>query len=210
MARQTKSDELNLIPIDRYFREMELSTEEIEQRISFAEELLDIFLYVFGLCDVLLALGESDISIVEDALTERYLECVENRFPDMDGDLKQEVDSYIKTISADIVATSKKNTIDDGKPYGSNYERAVSCAENESNSISNAIQMQKAIDEGYKMKTWITMNDNKVRHSHWLCDGETIGIHDEFEVGKERMLYPRQLGKSPKEVIGCRCSLMFS
>lgn len=76
MARQTKSDELNLIPIDRYFREMELSTEEIEQRISFAEELLDIFLYVFGLCDVLLALGESDISIVEDALTERYLECM--------------------------------------------------------------------------------------------------------------------------------------
>lgn len=213
MASQTKRDELNTLSIEKYFGEMELSDEEKELRIDLAEELELIFLYVFMLADVMSALDDTiDEGLLLESLVDRYMAVVDEFYPDIPKSVRDEVSQYVSDISNEIVKTTVKNVPnkDGTKPYGTNAQRALQCAENEANTVGNAMQYKKAISDGMTKKTWVTLGDEKVRHTHYLTDGETIGIYDEFEVGTEKMLYPRQLGKSAREVIGCRCSLKYS
>lgn len=207
---QLKSDELNVIPIEQYFGEMELSEEEKEKRIDLAEELDLIFFYLFLVIQAEQKLGkEHDIDFYTDLILDKYADSVEEVLGAIEGKQAQaDIQEYIKNISREIVQT----TIDHvGEEYYTSHDRATYVAENEANTVANTYQLQKAITDGYTTKTWITLKDNKVRHTHFLADGETIGIYDLFEIGSSKMAYPKDSshGAKAREIVNCRCSLRY-
>lgn len=61
-------------------------------------------------------------------------------------------------------------------------------------------------------KTWISMRDERVRHSHVNTDGQTIPANLDYEVGPDEkgrtatMPYPRYPQAPVRETAGCRCS----
>lgn len=56
------------------------------------------------------------------------------------------------------------------------------------------------------------MCDRRVRHTHEMVDGETIGIYDAFEVGDALMMFPKDdsLGAGQEEIANCRCVVEYS
>lgn len=56
-------------------------------------------------------------------------------------------------------------------------------------------------------KTWVTMQDNKVRESHEMANFQTVPISQPYIVGGYSLMYPgdTSMGAPLKEVSGCRC-----
>lgn len=61
---------------------------------------------------------------------------------------------------------------------------------------------------GYTRKRWVSREDDRVRHTHAIADGQTVGVHDHFHVGASFMAYPGDKTAPPGEVINCRCALV--
>ncbi len=60
-------------------------------------------------------------------------------------------------------------------------------------------------------KMWATMGDGRVRPSHKLVDGQTVGINEAFTLPGGKLLYPSDssLGASFEEIVGCRCHAIY-
>lgn len=59
-------------------------------------------------------------------------------------------------------------------------------------------------------KTWITMDDEKVRDTHWYIDNLKVGINDYFyTLDGDRALRPYGFEK-PENSINCRCYLKYT
>jgi len=59
------------------------------------------------------------------------------------------------------------------------------------------------------MKVWNSMDDDSVRPSHWVIDGEAVGVHEKFKVGVFRLAFPRDPSAPSVETMGCRCFLTY-
>ena len=94
---------------------------------------------------------------------------------------------------------------------GFRYE-AMLIAENETNSVCEYTAFQDAIDAGKTRKTWNTMIDKRVRHTHADLEGVTIPIMERFMVGAYEMYQPKDstLGAGMEEIAGCRCWCTYS
>lgn len=70
-------------------------------------------------------------------------------------------------------------------------------------------ELDTAIADGAKAKTWHTMEDFRVRDSHDYLEGVTVGIDDVFATyaGAETY-YPGEFGIAEEDV-NCRCWLTF-
>lgn len=90
--------------------------------------------------------------------------------------------------------------------------RSIAIGCDESNAVYNYDKEQRAIAEGYTMKSWITCRDNRVRSSHIGVDGKTINIFKPFTVGESLMMFPmdNSLGADKREIFGCRCIVEYS
>lgn len=90
-------------------------------------------------------------------------------------------------------------------------DRAIDVAENESNTVFSIIEHDDAVRDGKTTKRWITEQDEKVRHTHREVDFMEIPIDEPFTVGDSLLLFPRDdsLGANPRELIRCRCSLIY-
>ena len=64
----------------------------------------------------------------------------------------------------------------DSGGYWLSYNRAEDIAKNEANTFLNYTDYVDAKERGATKKRWLTMLDNKVRPSHFMVEGETIGI----------------------------------
>ena len=97
-------------------------------------------------------------------------------------------------------------------PYFTSVERAMNIAANEANTIGNYREYTRMVKQGYKYKTWITMLDDKVRHTHAEANGYKVGIFDSFHIGASEMSFPRDysLGAGAEEIVNCRCSLKYT
>lgn len=62
--------------------------------------------------------------------------------------------------------------------------------------------------QGYTHKTWISQRDDKVRHSHFLAEGQRVKIDEHFSVGNDLLMYPGDPAGQAEEVINCRCTLI--
>lgn len=204
-------DEINdlsqnkIFDIESYFDEMELSDEEKEKRKEFAESMVDVMLFIFALFSVMRQYDYINKQYIISQLRSRYSDVV-LKYMDID----KAVDDYIQKFSEEIVDTTLKYP--DEEYYLSN-DRATLVGVNEANSIFGYRQLQEAKDKGYTRKTWITEGDKKVRKTHREVDVKEIPIDEYFLVGDSLMMYPHDnitFDIDPKEVINCRCSVIYS
>ncbi len=194
-----------ILDIDDYFDEMELPDEEKEKRKEFSDSMVDVMLFIFSLFSVMRQYDYINKQYIVGQLKQRYSEIV-LKYMDID----KAVDNYIQKFSEEIVDTTLKYP--DEEYYLSN-DRAILLSVNEANSILGYRQLQEAKDRGYTRKTWITEGDRKVRKTHREVGMREISINEYFLVGDSLMMYPHDnitFDIDPKEVINCRCSVMYS
>jgi hypothetical protein len=60
------------------------------------------------------------------------------------------------------------------------------------------------------LKTWRTMDDDRVRLTHSMAEGQTIEINNYFLVGNASLMYPRDINAPINETINCRCAVEYS
>ena len=83
-------------------------------------------------------------------------------------------------------------------------------AETDSNRNSNEAAFLTAKKAGAKYKTWVTMDDERVRATHEYLHAMTIPIDDYFVTfDGDKALHPNGFSK-PENNINCRCQLTFA
>lgn len=198
-------EELNIIgrsiPFKDYFSEMDLTDEEKKDRIKLAEEFKILFLFLF------LHYKKEQSKELASMLQMKYKD-ISMAFLGKDKATAY-IEEYSKQLIEEIVRVTNENLKD---PYYTSADRATFIAENEANAIGGYRQHIEAIKSGKKYKTWITMNDKKVRHTHREVDNLKIPIFEPFQVGKSEMMFPtdQSLGAKLEEIVGCRCVLEYS
>lgn len=208
MASQ-KNDELNIlsaktsknrsIPYEQYFGEMGLDDIETERRIALAREFEAIFIGLFLLLETM---SDIDWGLLEQSLYEDYLHIAKKYLGMVNA--SEYIDELARNVSYDVLNVTK-NHLDD--EWYTSYDRAVFDAENEANSVGEYGEYVTAVKSGKTKKTWVTVKDMRVRHTHVDIGGKTIGIHELFNVGNSQFLFPKDMTYDPeaKEVVNCRC-----
>lgn len=204
-------DEINdlsqdeILNIDTCFDEMELSDEEKEKRKEFSESMMNIMLFIFALFSVMRQYDSINKQFIVSQLQSRYSELVLQYM-----DIDKMVDDYIQKFSEEIIDTTMKYPDEE---YYLSDDRALLVGVNEANSILGYQKLQEAKEKGYTKKTWITEGDKRVRKTHMEVDMQEIPIDEYFLVGDSLMMYPHDnitFDIDPKEVINCRCSIVYS
>lgn len=187
------------MPYDKYFGEMELSDEEKEERTELAKELEVLFLFLF------MAYKKEQVNEIKKILQDKYKD-IATAFIGVEK-ASSYIEEYSKKIIDETIRITNEN-IDD--PYYTSWDRAIAISENEANAIGNYRQQMEAVKSGKTKKTWLTMNDSKVRHTHKEVDSLTIPIFEAFRVGNSKMMFPKDSNGEMKEIAGCRCVLKYS
>lgn len=86
-------------------------------------------------------------------------------------------------------------------------DRKATIAEHEAFTAYNGGTYLAAKTAGEIDKTWLTKLDDRVRKTHRLLHGKTVGFSDTFEGG---LRFPGDPLASPQQTINCRCLLTFS
>lgn len=205
-------DEINdlsqdeILDISAYFDEMELSDEEKEKRKEFAEDFLEAVLFIFALFSVMQEYNYIKTDFIVNQLQSKYLELARKHGIDIDNRIK----AYINDFSEEIVNVTEKHIDEE---YFLSQDRATIISVNEAQTVLGYSELSEAIKNRYTKKKWITERDNKVRKTHREIDGLTIDISEPFLVGDSLMMYPHDnitFDIDPKEVINCRCSVVYS
>lgn len=60
-------------------------------------------------------------------------------------------------------------------------------------------------------KMWLSQRDKRVRDTHVIADGQTVGLNDFFNVGGAQLQFPGDFthGAPADEIVHCRCVLLF-
>lgn len=193
-------DQLNTLSYEQYFGEMDLTESEKKERIKLAEELEIIFLYYF------LLLHENQQKDYMRIIRDKYIE-VANKFLKVKK-MPAYILSYSAMLARKTVDVTNRHPKDE---YYTSKDRAMIISANESNVLGNYRQQIDAVKSGKRYKTWLTMRDDKVRHSHMVLNNKKIGIFDTFNVGGYEMSFPKDesFGASQEEIANCRCVLRY-
>lgn len=188
---------------ETYFGEMELDDKEKEDRIALAKKLEPIFLYFF----YMLLEGNSGTDDYRGYLSDNYKKIAVDFMKSRESTAY--LNGYIDEITDGIVDVTLSH---EGSEYYTSLERAMNIAANEANTIGNYRQYTQMVKQGYKYKMWVTMRDDKVRHTHVAVNGAKVGIFDSFHVGNAEMSFPRDasLGAGAEEIVNCRCTLKYT
>lgn len=200
-------DELNTMSVEpeKYFGEMNLTKEQIDERIQFTKDANDVLLDVMMLIVTMGDYGAIDYDYIRRTLVERFGALIAG-YVLMDDYLWQYVEDYAENFTDN----TKENIWND---WYISEDRALYNAENSANDTLNYKEYKKAIDDGFAFKTWRTEHDMKVRPTHSLVDGKKIPIEDLFVVGGVLMRFPKDYElayDAPRELIGCRCTIKYS
>lgn len=188
---------------ERYFGEMDLSDEEKQKRISFAEKLEDAMLFIFALYLIMRKYGHMNEKYIISQLREKYSEIVSEHMT-----LDKHMNGYIEEFSKETIYVTKRHNKEE---YFTSKGRAILLAENEANTSLNYGQYVDALKKGYKKKIWISERDSRVRVTHREVDGVEIPIDRSFLVGDSLMKFPKDtsMGASTTEIAGCRCTVKY-
>lgn len=221
-------DELNIlkrrsIPYTEYFGDMELTKEQKRKREALAlilEDVIAIFLDMFYTGTTIGFLNEIR---VKQELTYQLYDVLSKR-EEQFFETEQELDKYVsetvkQTYDATFTNMVKEPDAYDytgNKPYWVSDDRAMFIAENEANTLMNSAEFVDAKKKGKTHKIWMSYGDERVRPTHQIVDGAKIPIDAYFDVGRARMLYPKDTtselstgAECPEEVIGCRCVAVY-
>lgn len=180
-----------------FFNAMDLTEEQREKRERVADKLFWVFAALFVLAQTT---QDEEICVwwLDNQLTMVVQEYgVYNSYSVL----------YIDKFTREYVDVTFRN---DGEYFVSD-DRALLGALNEANAIVGYEELEDAIADGATYKIWVTEKDNKVRPTHKVMNGKKIPIDDFFEVGGERLLYPRDEVNCGDlaELANCRCHLSF-
>jgi hypothetical protein len=71
--------------------------------------------------------------------------------------------------------------------------------------------MQAAQQSGLTLqKEWLATGDSHTRFTHMEADGQTVGMDEPFIVGGAELQYPGDPDGPSQEVVGCRCTQVYS
>lgn len=203
-------DKLNTITTERritsyreYFEVMDLPEQELEDRISLAEQLEPIFIWLF-----LLVVGGSYSKYTMQTMLQERLTLTIKGFFKIEF-LNTYLQSYVEKISEEVIRVTLENVDSD---YYTSASRAQYIAANEGNLLGNYREQIQAVNDGYKFKVWITENDSRVRHTHKDVNNTKVDISKPFIVGNSRLLFPKDfsMGASAEETINCRCHIRYT
>lgn len=92
-----------------------------------------------------------------------------------------------------------------GETTGTPAEAIARVAETDSVRIYNESKLDTALKNGATSKTWVTMEDNRVRDTHVFLDGVTVPIDGYFYTYTgAKAQAPCQFGDAAEDC-GCRC-----
>lgn len=206
-----------IIPINEFFAEMELSEAEKKRREDLANELLILFLMFFAEIEAEKTIQNKtkpdvNTEYFKNMLFRNYCDDVETFIVLVAAllgrrKISDEMSENIRQRVSYIVDTTLK--FDDD--FYTSKDRAIMLACNEANYVGNDTDYNIAKYQGYRHKKWLTMKDEKVRFTHSLADGQTVGIDDYFNIGGYEMLYPMDTsqGAPPNECVNCRCVIQY-
>ena len=86
--------------------------------------------------------------------------------------------------------------------------RARRIARTESIGAANMSAVDGYRQAGVPYKTWLTMRDPRVRHSHSPMEEVTIPINQKFVVNGALMDAPGDPAGGPAEICNCRCTII--
>ena len=204
------------LPYREYFGDMYLEPEEKERRIQMADdlEIIYLFLFAWALNNGGIVNDEITYSHVYKTMEDKYWDIIEPYLVDeqrriqlsseRQDELEDSTKNYISRQTRHVVDNTDKHFEDD---YFTSPDRARMATENQINAIANDQEMLEAIEFGYTSKTWVTMEDNRVRDTHIEVGGMTLPISEPFMVGDSLLMFPGDdsLGASEEELANCRC-----
>lgn len=188
---------------EQFFGEMELSDEEIQQRIELAEKLEDGFLFVLALLFTMQQYNAVNWERARQEYENRYLSALAGYVT-----ITPYIRQYVRDMSYDIMDSTKKHQ---SEYYYYSPDRGKFMAECEANTTRSYQCNEDAISQGKTMKRWLTMGDKRVRATHKEVGGTSKPIGEPFYVGGSLMMFPRDAQYSPPNslVCGCRCSIEY-
>ena len=194
--------------IETYFKAMDITKEQREERETAAEDMWWVFLLLFTLIKTCIEEGNLDYGFIRDSFYESY------------GDIVRKyaiADEYIETYITRFVNTvldTTWNNLDFANPddnYWTSNERALEMGLNEANSVINYKEYKEAVKKGLKNKTWKAELDNKTRHDHSMMSGKTIGINETFKFPDCEMFFPHdEVNGTARQTVNCRCAVKYS
>jgi len=198
-------DELNrALPYETYFGEMEITQLQKDIRITLANKLESVVFFMYDLIAVYIDAEFIDMQVITQKVVAEYIKAIQEYVV-----IDDYITSYVDNVVTEIVDTTIQHITE---AYYTSIDRAKVIAENEANSLMNYEEMEEARISGKTKKTWKTLKDKRVRHTHEEVDEETLSIDRPFIVGTSLMMFPRDksLYASDKEIINCRCSIKYS
>lgn len=220
------SHQLQSLPYEQYFGEMEfLTEEEKEERIALAKDLEDAMMFLFFMVvaqssfDYMAAISSAE---VKDRFREKMMDTI-SRHTEIDDDLLSQINDFVD----DTTDTTYEHLVilarlmeepqpDTDKQYSEEFylsdDRARLLAEEESNTVFNYKGYADAVLLGATTKTWITMRDAFVRKTHRPLEDKTVPTTELFMVGESFMRFPRdqKFNAKLKEIIRCRCGVKYN
>ena len=191
----------------QYFKPMAITEKQKETRTETANDLWYVFLMLFVLISQGTENADLDYMFILQEFRQMFSDTV-SQYARMDDYINE----YIETFTTETLDTTWKH-MDLGNPddYWLSDERAGLLALNESNTVNNYEDLQKAIENGYTHKTWKAEMDSRTRKTHSKMDGKKIEIDKYFEFPDCKMIAPHDtLNGSNKELCNCRCSCVYT
>lgn len=147
---------------------------------------------------------EADTLYLEDEIEDLLIYCwtVGNR--NANDWLDISLTPKVKDIQESVYRKTDGKTFKDRlKDKDTDIARLV---ETETHRVYNEALYKTAKDSGLKIsKKWKTMEDERVRDSHWVLDGVEIPFEERFyTLDGDSALYPGGFS-NPENVVNCRC-----
>lgn len=155
-----------------------------------------------------------DLEDIIDELLDLFLIAVANGVASINEqfgtDYEPSAGQLESVIYKKIDGVTWKDRVETWYKEGGTSADIIRIAETESHRIGNEIAYEAARSVGAKSKTWLTMQDEKVRDTHFYLENVSVGIEDEFYTyDADHAPYPGAFGKAENNV-GCRCGLKYS
>lgn len=190
--------------IEQYFRPMQISEEQKDERKKASRDFREFLLFLF----VLLATQEEYSRVDWDYFEAQFVAEFERNALNYARNTVLMQD-FIRQKAAEFTRITREHYGEDS--YWVSDERATYEAVNDANAVLGYEELEEAKESGYRYKTWKTERDNRVRKDHIPMDGKKIPIDRYFVFPDCAMLMPHDdVNGTPKQTENCRCSLSYS
>lgn len=223
LETQTKSSEYSKLDIDEFFDEMDMTTEQKEERKRAAHDFEDVVLFVFAIILAQQEYGYVDYASVKNTFVNEYTNSIGSYLAVdsvLEGYANNYADDTLETtqrhLALELAGIMNPNEIIRvlNDSYYLSEARAVKMAVNMSLDIVNYKDFLTAIQRGFRHKKWIAVRDKHTRKTHDFADGQVVPIGEFFKVGKARLMFPHDTivgngAECLEEIENCRCSYRY-